>query len=195
MASATTTPNIGLSLPSGNGWGPPLNNDLSIIDAIFGGALPVPALNVTGTITADTVVAGTFSGLNGAYFLQSSLLNAANGIPQLNSAGLIPSSLIAGNGIIAVPYSAVPSFNAAQASVFNMTLTGNVTGSIFINGVSGATVVAFRITQDATGGRTFVWPANCRNFGTVSPIANSISVQLALLQSDGSLDAAAPIMT
>lgn len=194
---ATSTPNIGLLEPSSlsyNSWGVTLNTDLSIIDSIFGGGVPVPALTVTGTITAGTVIAGTFSGLNGAYFLQSSLFGQPNGIAQLNSSGLIPASLISSSGLITVPYASVPSFNGAQASGFNMTLTGNVTGSTFINGTSGASLVAFRITQDAVGGHTFVWPTNCRNAGTVSPSPNARSIQFFMLQSDGSLDAAALIM-
>jgi hypothetical protein len=196
MGASTTTPNVGMILPGANsiGWGPPLNANFSIIDAIFGGTTPVPELNVTGTITAGSVVAGSFSGLNGAYFLQSSLFNVANGIPQLNGAALIPRSLIAGSGIITVAYSAVPSFNAAQASVFNITLTGNVTASTFINGTSGSSIIAFRITQDATGNRGWTWPTNVRNGGTVDPGANINSTQLFLLQTDGSLDAASPMM-
>lgn len=197
MSTSILTPNIGLTQPGINssGWGPPTNTDWSIIDAIFGGTFAIPALKVTGTITAGAIVAGSFSGLNGAYFLQSSLFNQQNGVPQLNSAGKIPASLIAGNGVITVPYSTVPSFNAAQASVFNMTLTGNVTASTYINGLSGANIVAFRIMQDSVGGWTFAWPTNCRNFGAIASTPNSISVQLALLQTDGSLDAAAPIST
>jgi hypothetical protein len=188
------TPNIGLTQPpiNSSGWGAPINADWSIIDSIFGGTFPVPALTVTGTITAGAVIAGSFSGLNGAFFLQSSLFNQPNGVPRLNSGGLIPQSLLAGNNLITVAFSAVPSFNGAIANGFDITLTGNVTASTFINGTS--TIVSFRITQDATGGRTFVWPTNVRNPGTISPAANSRSTQLFMLQTDGSLDAASPMM-
>lgn len=191
------TPNIGLTQPSINssGWGAPTNADWSIIDSIFGGTYPVPALSISGNLTvAGTVTAGAFSGLDGAFFLQSSLFNRPNGVPQLNSAGLIPASLIAGNTLVTVAFSAVPSFNGANANGFDITLTGNVTASTFINGTSGGTLVAFRITQDATGGRTFVWPTNVRNAGAVNPGQNKRSVQLFMLQTDGSLDAASTMM-
>lgn len=49
MANVTLTPNIGLQVPGfdqGN-WQVPFNYDLNLLDLIFGGALVVPALNVT----------------------------------------------------------------------------------------------------------------------------------------------------
>lgn len=191
------TPNVGLNIPAigSNNWGGPLNFNFSLLDQYFGGTKSVPNFSVSGNMTVTgTISAGTFSGLNGSYFLQSSLFNQPNGVPQLNSAGMIPASLISGGGIITVAYSTVPSFNGSQAGGFNMTLTGNVTASTFISGVSGAPVVAFRITQDSIGGHTFVWPSNVRNAGTVSPGASARSVQLFMLQTDGSLDAASPMM-
>lgn len=95
--------------------------------------------------------------------------------------------------LVAVPYSATPSFDAAKGNGFDITLTGNVTFSTF-NGASGATLVAIRVTQDSVGGRTFVWPKNVRNAGIINPVAGSTSTQLFMRRADGSLDAAAPIM-
>lgn len=191
------TPNIGLTLPAINsyGWGNPLNTDLSILDAVFGGTTSIKALSVTGNVTVNgTVTAGSFAGLNGAFFLQSTLLGQPNGIAQLNSNGLIPPSLLSSSALLTVPFSATPSFNAANAGAFDITLTGDVTASTFINGASGGPLVAFRIVQDSNGGHAFAWPANVRNAGAVSTNANARSVQLFLLQTDGSLDALAPIM-
>ena len=48
MASETTTPNIGLQVPSydqGN-WQVPTNYNWNLLDLIFGGSVQVPALNV-----------------------------------------------------------------------------------------------------------------------------------------------------
>jgi hypothetical protein len=186
------TPNIGLTQPQINssGWGAPTNTDWSIIDSIFGGTFPIPALTITNDLSVGgTVTAGAFSGLDGAFFLQSSLFNQPNGVPQLNGSGKIPTALIAGSALITVAYSAVPSFNGANANGFNITLTGNVTGSTFINGTSGGTLVVFRIIQDATGGRTFVWPTNIHNGQAPSPAPNAKSTQAFALNTDGSLDA------
>lgn len=178
------------------GWGGILNVDIALLNSILSGQTPIVGLSVSGNIVCTgTITAGSFSGLNGAYFLQSSQFGQPNGVAQLNASSLIPGSAISGNGIAAVTYSATPSFNAALANAFNITLTGNVTASTFVNGVSAAgPFIAFRITQDSVGGRTFAWPTNVRNAGTPNPAPNSISTQLCLLQSDGSLDAAAPIM-
>lgn len=186
-----------LTIPAINssGWGTPLNFDLALLNAILTGTIPIAALLISGNLTVDgTINAGNFAGLNGAFFLQSSLFNQPNGVPQLNAAGLIPASLIAGNGIVTVAYSETPSFNAANGNGFDITLTGNVAASTFINGTSGGTLVAFRITQDSVGGRTFVWPTNTRNMGTINLGAGWISTQLAMLQTDGSLDAVAPML-
>lgn len=190
------TPNIALNIPAigSNNWGGPLNFNFSLLDQIFGGSKTVPGLSVSGNITVTgSVTAGSFSGIDGAFFLTSALFNVANGIPQLNSAGLIPASLLASQGINVVAFSATPVFNALNGQGFKITLTGNVTSSTFANGTQGPAVVLFRIVQDATGGRTFVWPTNVRNGGVVSPNPNARSVQIFALDSDGSLDAIGPI--
>ncbi len=57
-----------------------------------------------------------------------------------------------------VAFNPTPSFDFSAAQAFAMNLTGNVTSSTVTNPVTGG-VAAFVICQDATGGRTFVWPA------------------------------------
>ncbi len=191
------TPNVGLTEPIINsyGWGSPTNGNWSILDAIFGGARAIPALQISGDMRVEgTITAGSFAGLDGAYFLQSSLFNIANGVPQLNSSGKIPTSLIPGLNLITIPFSATPSFNAAVASGFNLTLSGNVTASTFINGPSGGPLITFRIIQDGSGGHPFVWPVNVRNAGVLSLDLNARSIQFFMRDVDGSLDAASPIM-
>lgn len=54
-------------------------------------------------------------------------------------------------------FSATPTFNSAIADIFAMTLTANVTSSTVSNATTGQ-MIAFRLCQDATGGRTFTWP-------------------------------------
>lgn len=177
-----------------NNWGQPTNAGWALLNQFLTGTAAIPALNISGNVTvAGSITAGSFIGLDGT-FLTSADFDVPNGIPQLNSAGLIPSSLLSNQGIVTVAYSATPVFNAATGGAFKITLTGNVTSSTFANGTQGPSIVAFRIVQDGTGGRTFVWPANVRNAGTPNPAANARSVQLFALDTDGSLDAVSPMM-
>lgn len=180
---------------SGN-WAVQTNQGWALLDQFLTGASPIPALAISGNLTvAGTVTAAQFTGAGGAYFLLSSMLGAANGVAQLNASGLISGSTISGNALATVGFSASPTFNAANANAFNITLTGNVTSSAFSNGASAAgPLIAFRITQDATGGRSWAWPTNVRGGQTINPGPNENSTQLFLLQADGSLDAAAPMM-
>lgn len=176
-----------------NNWGQPTNAGWALLNQFLTGAAAIPALNISGDVTvAGSITAGSFVGLDGT-FLTSADFDVPNGIPQLNSAGLIPSALLSNQGIVTVAYSATPVFNAATGGAFKITLGGNVTSSTFANGTQGPSIVAFRIVQDGTGGRTFVWPANVRNGGTPNPGANSRSVQLFALDTDGSLDACGPM--
>jgi hypothetical protein len=98
-----------------------------------------------------------------------------------------------GLGLITVPFSATPIFDATKAVGFKITLSGNVTSSSFINGLFGPAIIYFRIAQDGTGGRTFVWPANVRGAGVVSPAPSITSIQAFAVDSDGSLDAIGPM--
>lgn len=57
----------------------------------------------------------------------------------------------------------------AQAGThFVLFLTGNVTSTTLSNGANGM-VVTLTYAQDATGGRTYAWPTNCRFAGGVHP--------------------------
>lgn len=84
-----------------------------------------------------------------------------------------------------VSFSATPVFDLSLGSTIKITLTGNVTSSTTSNLQSSAgQEVTFIVTQDATGGRTVVWPTNTA--GVVPAIcldASSVSIVKAL--SDG----------
>ena len=177
-----------------NNWGQPTNAGWALLDQFLTGIRAFTGLSVIGNVTViGSISATNFIGLDGT-FLTSAMFDVANGIPRLNGAGLIPASLISNQGIQNVTYSATPIFNATYGGAFNLTLTGNVTSSTFANGLSGPSLVSFRIVQDGTGGRTFVWPSNVRNAGEISPAANARSTQVFMLQTDGSLDSATPMM-
>lgn len=193
-----TTPNIGLQVPiiNSNNWGGPLNYNFAQLDAFLSGVLPIPALAVTGNVAiGGTLTAAIYALPGGATFLTSALFNVPNGVPQLNLAGQIPASLFSGQGIEVVTFSATPIFDASAGSSFKITLTGDVTSSTFVNGASGSNLVAFRIVQDGTGAHAFAWPANIRGGGMPAPGANTRNIQVFALDTDGSLDAAGPMMT
>lgn len=187
-----TTPNIGLQVPiiGSNNWGGPLNYNFGQLDAFLSGNLAIPALNITGDLT----VGGTITTTLGA-ILTAALFDVPNGIPQLNAGGLIPAALLTGQGITTVGFTATPAFDGSTGSQFKITLGGDVTSSTFINGLSGANLVTFRIVQDGTGGHGFVWPANVRGGGMPAPGAGTRNIQVFALDTDGSLDAAGPMMT
>lgn len=76
-----------------------------------------------------------------------------------------------------VSFSSTPTFNAALGNVFKLTLTGAVTSSTLSNATAGQFLL-FQIIQDATGGRTFVWPTTVKGAIPVSTVANAVTVQL-----------------
>lgn len=71
----------------------------------------------------------------------------------------ITADFIAPVQITVVAYSATPIFDGAVGNVFEITLTGNVSSSTFVNPKAGQRYY-FIIHEDATGGRTFAWPVN-----------------------------------
>lgn len=72
----------------------------------------------------------------------------------------------------AVTFSATPAFTGvSQDQLFTMTLTGNVASStLTMPGLPVPSLISFELTQDATGGRTFVWPTNVLG---ATPIASA----------------------
>ena len=148
-----------------NNWGQPTNAGWALLNKFLTGTAPITGLNVSGNVSiTGALTAGYISGV----------------FPV--------------GGLVNVSYSSTPVFNAALGLEFKITLTGNVTSSSFIGGTVGPSLIAFRIVQDGTGGRTFVWPTNVRNGGIVNTDANGRSLQLFAVDSDGSLDAVGPMM-
>jgi hypothetical protein len=160
------TTSLGFPQPiiGSNNWGQPTNAGWALLDQFLTGAKPITGLNVAGNVT----ISGTLT---------------AGNIP-----GIIPT------GVVLVSYSSSPTFDASRGLEFKITLTGNVASSLFINGTIGPSIIVFRIVQDGTGGRTFIWPANVRNGGTINSDANGRSMQAFAVDTDGSLDATGPMM-
>jgi hypothetical protein len=161
-------PNTSLGFPQppigSNNWGAPTNAGWALLNLFLTGQSPITGLNVQGNVS----ISGTLT---------------AGNIP-----GVIP------QGVVGVTYSASPTFDGSKGLEFKITLTGNVSSSSFINGTIGPSIIVFRIVQDGTGGRTFVWPSNVRNGGIVNSLANGRSLQMFAVDTDGSLDAVGPMM-
>lgn len=71
-----------------------------------------------------------------------------------------------------VAYSSTPVFDLAKGSLQLLTLTGNVTSSTVTHLTPGQ-IVMLQVCQDATGARSFVWPANV--YGASTPPAAPLS--------------------
>lgn len=82
------------------------------------------------------------------------------------SAGDLETALVIGT--TAVTFTSTPTFDSSTASYFSITLTGNVTSSTISNASDGR-IIYFNICQDATGGRTFTWPASVLTAPTIGP--------------------------
>lgn len=130
----------------------------------FGSANTVPVITVNGKGLVTNVT-------------------VSNIIPGINL-GLVSNNVAANSSLV---------FNAALGSEFKVILNGNVTSSTFINGNIGPALICFRILQGLEGNCSFAWPTNVRSGGEVNPTANSTSIQLFAIDSDGSLDALAPM--
>jgi hypothetical protein len=157
---------LGFPQPSigSNNWGNPTNAGWMLLDQFLNGTRAIGGLNVSGNVT----ISGS---LTAGYI-----------------AGVIPA------GLVLIPFSATPVINATQGLQFKIVLTGNVTSSTFINGASGPTIIVVRIVQDGVGGHTFAWPSNMLNAGTPNTDANSTSVQMFAVNTDGSATAVGPMM-
>jgi hypothetical protein len=86
-----------------------------------------------------------------------------------------PFVLSASTNFTITPFSATPVFDAGGAGVLKIVLTGNVTSSSIINPTAGQTIRII-VTQDVTGGRTFVWPTNVLGATDLSTTATTSSI-------------------
>lgn len=86
------------------------------------------------------------------------------------SAGDLETALVIGT--TAVTFTSTPTFDSSTASYFSITLSGNVTSSTISNASDGR-IIYFNICQDATGGRTFTWPASVLTAPTVGTAVSS----------------------
>ena len=187
VSKANQNANLVYAGPSSGGAAPPA------FRALVSGDLPGgvgTVSSVTLAVNANALFSASVTGTNpvtttGTFTLNLAFANqAANKVlagPASGGSGAVSArSLVAADiaGATPVSFSATPVFDASTFAqpVFTLTLTGNVTSSSISNPIAGQ-LIAFIITQDATGSRTFAWPASTKGASNVGSDANSVSVQ------------------
>ena len=135
-------------------------------------------VSATGTVTASNIPASILQQVfdSGTGLTQRTALNCMAGIKCADNAGTARTDVRLGT-LATVAFSATPIFDASTASTFKLTLTGNVTSSTLTNAVAGEPL-AFEICQDATGGRTFVPPANVQGWLPIASAASACSLEV-----------------
>lgn len=138
-------------------------------------------LDSSGNLPSSSIWSNAELSPAGSYY--KVMLTDANGIPQwftnqlwiftqgsgssVDLGSMVPATVPGGvvfpsSSILApqvITFSSSISSDVSKGSLIEITLTGNVTSSTIAN-MSDGQLVCFSITQDATGGRTFAWPAN-----------------------------------
>jgi len=138
----------------------------------------------TAPVKTGTMAARPGSCTVGQFYLATDA-SAGQGLSYCSSAGvwsgIASASSGAGVATATVSYSSTPAFAVSASTAvqsFQITLTGNVSSSTLntANATAGQFLV-WSICQDATGARTFSWPANVTGGGKVEPAANACSSQ------------------
>lgn len=163
-------------MPSGGGISGLTTNTIPIATSATSiGNGPI-SYNGTNTLTAtpSTGSSITLTAPSG----DSVIVLSTNGDVKLNatSSHHIISQVAFDHSNTTVTFSATPTFNAATADIFEITLTGNVTSSTVSNILSGE-IITFTICQDATGSHTFAWPSGFRGQGVIGATASTCSTQ------------------
>lgn len=94
-------------------------------------------------------------------------------------------------GLQIVAFASTLAFNCNLYNGFQVTLTGALTFTLNTPAVGQTIVLAF--TQDGVGGRTVSWPSNVTGHGTVSPTANTTSMQQFIVLGDNVLHPLGPM--
>lgn len=135
----------------------------------------------TGAFTTATVGAGGLTSLSG--LSNFGVVHATSAIiPQL-----VP-------GASSQVFSATPTFDCSTSGTFEMTLTANVTSITITNPIVGQ-ILTFIIHQDATGSRTWAWPASFKGATAIGSTLSTTSVQQFIQAFDGNFYAIAAANT
>jgi len=123
--------------------------------------------------------AGPIAGSNGQFTYNSSGTAAGGNLSQ-NADGSLTANKGFNPQLCTVTLSASPVFDASQCNTFTLTLGSTpVAGSTLSNAKAGQSLT-FILIQDATGGRSFVWPTNVQRACTVTATAGASTVVTAV---------------
>ncbi len=123
--------------------------------------------------------AGPIAGSPGQFAYNNSGTAAGGNLSQ-NGDGSLTAGKAFNPPFCTVTLSSTPAFDAAQCNIFSLTLgTTAVASSTLANAKAGQSLT-FIILQDATGGRSFVWPSNVLRACTVSAAASVSTIVAAV---------------
>lgn len=106
--------------------------------------------------------------LNGTDVDQVQFTNGSTVYSGVRERGAIYGAVVS----VSASASATPSLDAKTANIWNISLTANITSTTITNPKNGQRLT-INFTQDATGGRTYVWPTNCKFAGAAAPTAST----------------------
>jgi hypothetical protein len=95
-------------------------------------------------------------------------------------------------GVVSVPFSATPVFDASQGSTFEIVLTGAVTSSTLVN-VTPGQALRFIVKEDGAGGHLFAAPANLP-MAAINTAASKTNIQAFIVDSGSNVYAETPLI-
>jgi hypothetical protein len=133
-------------------------------------------------------LAGTVNGTAGSSLCldnggNSSTEGCTNGVgsvtsqhPAINASPTTGNIFLMQTSPVSVPYSATPTFDLSKGDLLTITLSGDVTTPIFVNGTPGGTF-RLRICQDSMGGHIFSMLNSMTGAMAPGMSANKCSIQ------------------
>jgi hypothetical protein len=170
MADTTTT-NLGLTKPEvgvSTTWPTSLNSNFDAVDALFSAG---PVLKVENGGTGADTQADAANAILPTQTADAVLVSDGSDVSFTRDVSL----KTVRSDVASVTYSATPDFDMSAGTAFTLTLTGNAAATMS-NPAEGQRVVT-KIVQDATGGRTFSWPAEFLGGMEIGLDANAVSIQ------------------
>ena len=78
--------------------------------------------------------------------------------------------------VVAVPWSATPTFDASLGDIFDFSMQADVTSSTLTN-VADGQILTFLLRQNATGGHAFAYPSQIASASAPDGGSNAVSIQ------------------